>query len=133
MRWFMVVLWVALTGAQGAQAQNADIEATIRSQIDAFQVDDFERAFSYASPTLRSVFRTPENFGQMVTQGYPMVWRPARVQFLELREIEGDLWQKVLVTDAAGRVHILDYRMQNVDSDWKINGVQILDAPDATA
>lgn len=126
-----LVLSLVLSGA--ALAQERDIEAVIGAQIDAFRADDFATAFTYASPTIRDLFGTPETFGTMVRNGYPMVWRPDEVRFLELREIGGALWQKVLIRDAAGAVHLLDYQMVNLESGWKINGVQILQAPDVGA
>ncbi|QUJ76655.1 DUF4864 domain-containing protein [Sulfitobacter albidus] len=118
-------------GAFGAQAQEAEIQGTISQQFEAFKADDFASAFEFASPTLQTFFQTPENFGRMVTQGYPMVWRPAQVMFLELREEGGTYWQKVQITDKKGRFHVLEYRMQQLESGWRINGVQILDAPGA--
>ena len=42
-----LVLAMGLWGApQDARAQNADIEATISAQLDAFKADDFEQAFT---------------------------------------------------------------------------------------
>ncbi|MEM9967596.1 MAG: DUF4864 domain-containing protein [Pseudomonadota bacterium] len=117
----------------GAHAQEAEIRGTINNQLEAFKADDFEQAFTYATPNLRRLFRTPENFKQMVTQGYPMVWRPAEVRFLELVEHGGSLWQRVQITDAKGAVHMLLYRMQQTSAGWRIGGVQILEAPGATA
>ncbi|MFY2823569.1 DUF4864 domain-containing protein [Ruegeria sp. MALMAid1280] len=110
----------------GAFAQSAEIEANIAAQIQAFKADDFATAFTFASPNIQRLFQTPENFGVMVKRGYPMVWRPADVRFLELREVAGSLWQKVMITDGAGRVHILDYQMVPLENGWKINGVQLL-------
>ncbi len=121
-------LTLSLTLALPAQAQDAAIEDTINSQIEAFQADDFDQAFDYASPSLQSMFRTSENFRQMVTQGYPMVWRPAQVEYLEQRNEDGAIWQKVLITDQKGGVHVLDYRMLQTDEGWKINGVTLLDS-----
>lgn len=110
------------------------VRDTIRRQIDAFLADDFERAFTFASPGIQGIFQTPENFGRMVREGYPMVWRPETVRFLELREISGALWQKVLIEDANGATHVLDYRMEpDGAGDWRIDGVQILRAPDVSA
>ncbi|MDK3075524.1 DUF4864 domain-containing protein [Sedimentitalea sp. JM2-8] len=130
----LFLICAVIAGLSGpALSQSDDIRATIGSQIEAFQADDFARAFTYASPDIRRVFRTPENFGAMVRGGYPMVWRPSDVRFLELREIAGALWQKVMVTDAKGRVHILDYQMIEIDGGWKINGVQLVQAGGANA
>lgn len=110
-----------------AQTQDrAAIEGTIRGQIDAFLSDDVATAFTFASPTIQGLFRTPENFGAMVRSGYPMVWRPSSVRMLELREVAGALWQKVMVTDAEGRTHLLDYQMIPGEGGWRINGVQLL-------
>lgn len=129
---FQAVAFCVL-GAIGAQAQETDIQDTISQQFDAFKVDDFATAFEFASPTLQTFFRTPENFGRMVTQGYPMVWRPAQVVFLDLREESGIYLQRVQITDSKGRFHVLEYRMQQLEAGWRINGVQILDAPGAAA
>jgi opacity protein-like surface antigen len=131
-----LVTAASLTGAviaQEAVPPVPAIEDTIQSQIDAFLADDFATAFTFASPTIRNIFRTPENFGAMVRNGYPMVWRPKAVQYGPLREIEGALWQEVIVTDATGRVHALGYRMEQIDGNWRISGVQLLKAPDLSA
>ena len=121
---------ISLVLSTGAVAQQAEIEGTITSQIEAFKVDDFERAFTYATPTLQRFFQTPRNFERMVTQGYPMVWRPAEVDYLELREYGGDWWQKVQIIDQKGGRHVLLYRMLDTDAGWRIGGVRILEAPD---
>jgi hypothetical protein len=116
-----------------ATAQEEPIRNTIQSQIEAFQADDFARAFTYASPTIKGMFGTPENFGMMVKQGYPMVYRPADVQMMELREVAGNLWQRVRITDQAGAGWYLDYMMVETAEGWQINAVQILPAPDVGA
>lgn len=116
-----------------ALAQDRDIQSVITQQIDAFQRDDFAEAFTFASPTIQGLFGSPERFGAMVQNGYPMVWRPDTVRYLELREIAGNLWQKVMITDAEGTLHFLDYQMKQIDGIWRINGVQILPLPDAAA
>lgn len=118
-------------GALAVHAQDAEIRSTITQQFEAFKVDDFATAFTFASPGLQGFFQTPQNFGRMVTQGYPMVWRPAAVDYLELRSEGGTYWQKVQIKDADGRFHYLEYRMQQTPEGWRINGVQILDAPGA--
>ena len=116
-----------------AAAQEEPIRATIRSQIEAFQADDFARAFTFASPTIKGMFGTPENFGAMVKTGYPMVYRPAEVQMMDLREVAGNLWQRVRITDQAGAGWYLDYMMVETAEGWQINAVQILPAADVGA
>ncbi|MFK7878406.1 DUF4864 domain-containing protein [Roseobacter sp.] len=114
-------------------AQETDIQATIEKQLQAFQVDDFDAAFEFASPNLQRLFQNPKNFERMVTQGYPMVWRPGEVRYLELRQQDGAYWQRVMITDQSGRVHVLDYRMLEIETGWRINGVQILGSDDLSA
>lgn len=126
-----LVLTVLLTF--GAMAQQTEIEGTINSQFEAFKADDFDSAFTYATPLLQRLFGSPQNFKQMVTTGYPMVWRPAEVRYLALRERGGAMFQKVQITDAKGFTHLLEYKMEQTDMGWRIGGVQILEAPGATA
>ena len=109
-----------------AQSGTDSIEGTIRAQIDAFLADDFPRAFTFASPMIQGFFGTPENFGAMVRQGYPMVYHPSAVRMLEQRDVSGQTWQRIMVTDQAGATHMLDYQMIQTDKGWQINGVQLL-------
>ncbi len=129
--WAIMVSCVFATQASSADVQprNQGIEGTIGAQIDALMVDDFATAFGYASSSIKGVFGSPERFGQMVRNGYPMVWRPGEVRYLELRSIDGALWQKVLIRDLAGRLHVLDYQMIETTDGWRINGVQLLRPP----
>lgn len=132
-RWLLalsLVLATVLGLTPPAAAQEEPIQRTIQSQLDAFQADDFARAFTFASPNIKGIFGTAENFGAMVKNGYPMVYRPAEVEMLELREVAGNLWQRVRVVDQAGRAHLLDYMMVETPEGWQINAVQLLPAPD---
>ncbi|WP_377191189.1 DUF4864 domain-containing protein [Ruegeria meonggei] len=133
MRRLLLAVCLSAGLGTGAFAQNAEIEANIAAQIQAFEADDFVTAFTFASPNIQRMFQSPKNFGAMVRNGYPMVWRPADVRFLELREVAGMLWQKVMIVDGDGRVHILDYQMVQLENRWKINGVQLLGASDPAA
>ena len=133
MRKWMMGAGLAASMAGSALAQGSEIQGVISSQIEAFKADNFTEAFEFASPSIRGMFRTPENFGRMVTQGYPMVWRPAEVTYLELRQENGSYWQKVQIVDAKGQVHVLDYRMLETENGWKINGVQLLESAGVSA
>ena len=119
-----IAFWVA--AALPVWAEGKAIETTSRAQIAALQADDFDRAFTYASPTIQQIFRAPEVFGRMVRQGYPMVYRPAAIEFLELASVEGHYWQKVQIRDGQGRYHLMAYQMVQLDGVWRINGVQLL-------
>ena len=112
---------------------NEDIEKVISNQIDAFLADDFETAFTYASPMIKDIFGTPEKFGQMVRQGYPMVWRPSEVNFLSIDRRGKELWQNVMVQDAEGALFILEYQMIPGEMGWLINAVRVRKATEGTA
>ena len=124
---YAILLCAALAfPALADEAPNPDIQATINHQFEAFGAGDVDRAFSYASPTIKGIFGSAENFGAMVKQGYPMVWKPGSVKMLDLRTVAGSLWQRVLVTDEAGASHMLDYKMVKTDEGWEIDAVQLL-------
>ncbi|MGL4235778.1 DUF4864 domain-containing protein [Tabrizicola sp.] len=130
MRRSLLAVIVSVALSLPGLAQEEPIRKTIQSQIDAFLADDFARAFTFASPNIKGMFGTAENFGAMVKNGYPMVYRPAEVEMMELREIAGNLWQRVRVVDQAGQAHYLDYMMIETPEGWQINAVQLLPAPD---
>lgn len=121
-----------VAAASFAVAQDVDIRTIIGQQFEAFKSDDFATAFTFASPNLQTIFQSPQNFGRMVTEGYPMVRRPAAIEYLELREEAGIFFQKVQVADSKGNFHLLEYRMLETPNGWRINGVQLLDAPGAS-
>lgn len=117
--------------AMPATAQNADaIEDVIANQLSAFNDRDVQTAWSFASPMIQGLFGSPENFGTMVEQGYPMVWTNTDVQFLELREISGVFYQKVMMRDPGGQRHVMEYAMVETPAGWLINGVSELPLPD---
>ena len=120
----------ALSG--GAFAQEAgELEGVITEQMSAFLADDFATAFTYASPMIRGMFGNPGNFGAMVRNGYPMVWRPADIRFEDQRpgRRPGEVVQRLSLRGPDGSYYICDYTMVETPAGWKINGVQILPAP----
>lgn len=115
------------------EAPQPQIEATIEAQIEAMRADDWDRAFTYASPTIHQMFGTAQSFSQMVQTGYPMVWHPAEVQMMDLRMIGGALWQRVRITDQQGQAYLVDYQMVKGPDGWLINAVQLQKANDIGA
>lgn len=131
MRFLMVLLVVWGMAARAEEVpREPDIEAVISQQIEAFRVDDFSGAFRHASPGIQGMFGTPDRFGAMVKNGYPMVWRPGSVRYGKLFDKDGALWQEVLIEDMQGRRFGLAYRMERVMGDWRIAGVEVIPAPD---
>jgi len=89
--WFTFVAALLLvTGLSSARAtepvsavDTKAVRAVVEAQLDAFAADDAKKAFSLAAPSIRAMFETPEKFVAMVRAGYPVVYRPASVTFLQ--------------------------------------------------
>jgi hypothetical protein len=128
---FILGVWLSATSL--AAQDNAAIEGVIGDQLQAFNDRDIAAAWRHASPNIKRLFGNEGNFGAMVQQGYPMVWDNADVRFLDLREIAGLLWQRVMIRDAQGGLHMLEYQMIETADGWQINGVQLLPQPDVGA
>lgn len=126
---FLTAAFMATT----AIAQDQGIEDVIGEQLQAFNDRDVQDAWQYASPMIQGMFGTPDNFGNMVRNGYPMVWTNRDIEFLELGEVNGVLTQRVLIRDGEGVAYILEYAMIETADGWRINGVQVLPAPDVAA
>lgn len=124
-----LVLGLAVVPPAEAEEPADSIRDIIVSQLSAFQRNDLAAAFSHASPGIQATFRTPDNFGRMVREGYPMIWRPARHRMLELRETPRGPVQVVLFEDQAGRIHEADYLMEEVGGVWRIDGVRLRALP----
>ena len=133
LRLIVTAVGAAIVAAWPALAQEEPIQSTINSQIEAFRAEDFATAFTFASPNIQGMFRTPENFGSMVVTGYPMVVDPAQVDMMDLRFIGGALWQRVRITDRRGQAFLLDYQMIEGPEGWLINAVQLQKAADVGA
>ncbi|MEM7599380.1 MAG: DUF4864 domain-containing protein [Pseudomonadota bacterium] len=123
---------VTFLPASTAKANDA-VRGVISSQIDAFLEDDFVTAFEFASPMIQGMFRSPERFGEMVRNGYPMVWRPSDVEFLAVEDRDGAVVQTVRITDGTGRQYYLEYDMIETPEGWLINGVRVQEAGDGLA
>ena len=119
------VLVLTTTGGE-----KEDVQAAINGQFLAFLEGDVNRAFTYASSSIRSMFGTAQNFGAMVQRSYPMVWRSAGVTFLEHKETSLGRTQDVKIFDAGGTAHYLRYFVTQTPSGWKISGVQFLNITD---
>jgi len=126
MRNLMLTTALICGTAVSAQAPDTLIRYVIRQQFEAFKADDVETAFTFASPMIEQMFGTPERFGQMVQNGFPMVWRPADVTFGGLTQRDGRTVQNVVIKDQAGTIHVLEYEMIETSAGWEINGVRFL-------
>ena len=105
------------------------VRAVVAAQLKAISVDDGPAAFRYASPKIREMFGSPDNFLEMVRRGYPVVYRPASVAYLKAERIEGGIVQAVHLTDADGTLWLALYQLERQpDRSWRIGGCQVVPA-----
>jgi hypothetical protein len=136
MRFVLILMmsWGAPALAQdtppAAQVEQLPLQDIIRQQLDAFNARDVDLAWTFASPMIQGMFGNPGNFGVMVSEGYPMVWDNSAAKFMAQREVDGRIYQQVMVQDTNGALHVLEYAMIQTAQGWKIDGVSVLPPPD---
>ena len=128
---FVILLAAFLPAAANAgdlsSADRSAMQAIVSGQIGAFQHDDGTAAYGFASPTIQSLYPSPDDFMAMVKNGYPAVYRPQSVTFGELADTAAGPIQKVYITGADGEAWIALYAFQRQpDGTWKINGVSVV-------
>lgn len=107
-------------------ADSQAVRAVVEAQLAAFAEDDAPRAFSYAAPSIRAMFGSPEGFMAMVRGSYPVVYRPSAVVFLHPAWVQGRLVQGVHLTDAAGALWLAVYSLERQpDNAWRISGCTV--------
>ena len=101
----------------------ATIRSVIEQQLQAFQQNDAEKAFSFASPGIRAQFKTAEQFIAMVESSYRPLYRPRSVMFEDIVRVEGKVAQQVVVMGPGGGLFNAVYLMQlQSDYSWRIDG-----------
>ncbi|RPE67424.1 uncharacterized protein DUF4864 [Pacificibacter maritimus] len=117
-------LSAALIMATPIAAMADPVTDVIENQLDAFLQRDMERAWSHASPMIKDIFITPDNFAQMVEQGYPIIFSSNRYTFSERVEKGPHVFQIVVVQGENGGRAAFEYDMVQLNGAWKINGVR---------
>ncbi len=122
------LVFILLASASAAEEPDGAEAArdVIQSQLEAFQADAVGTAYEFAAPNIKRIFPSPDVFGRMVRNGYPMVWNPAEVDFLEAFPRGGLIVQRLRIVDQSGSPYIAEYAMLEVDGEWQIAGVEII-------
>jgi hypothetical protein len=118
-----------------SDAEAAEFQRIITSQLNAFSADDGAAAYGFAAPNIQRLFPTPEVFMSMVQKGYPPVYRRQSYAFGRIgNEMGGQPTQHVTIIDANGKAWTALYAMQRQpDGSWKISGCSLVEAPAADA
>ena len=126
-RWVLTLVLALAPWIVAAQAVSPPdaraVREVIQAQLKALADDDAVRAFSYASPSIRSQFGDAANFMAMVKSGYPMVLRPAATAFFQPEAADGSVVQAVQLRGRDGRAWLATYALRRQpDGRWRING-----------
>jgi len=93
---------IGLTALTSAGDNTATAQSIIRSQEEAFSRDDAAAAYAFASPALKSWYRSPDAFMFMVRNGYAPVYRHRSFEFGLTTTKDGKILQEVQIVDADG-------------------------------
>ncbi len=121
----ILILWFFIqSGANALTAFDKEqIISVVSSQLQAFQDDDFEKAYSYASPTIKTIFSDYKKFRDMVVGQYQAVYRPKSINFGNVTTQGGTTFLEVYLVDPDGIFVTAIYTMQQQEDDsWLING-----------
>ena len=118
----LVLIFIGNSFAITIEEEN-EIKSIVNQQLEAFQNDDFEKAYSFASPTIKKMFSSPEVFRKMVIGGYQAVYRPQSIKIGSVEIIKGVATLKVYLVDPNGEFVTANYLMeQQEDGEWLIGG-----------
>lgn len=99
------------------------IQGVISEQLAAFQSEDAETAFSYASPDVQQRFQTPQQFMSMVQAAYTPVYQSQSANFEAIEVVQGQPVQAVTLLGPAGEWVTAYYQMERqADKTWRIAG-----------
>jgi hypothetical protein len=102
------------------------IKQVIADQHAALIGGKSEKAFAYATPTLRAQFGDAETFMAMVQLGYAALLTARYTEFLEGAEIDGLVIQALRLIGADNSVSVALYTMEKQpDGTWRISGCRI--------
>ena len=100
-----------------------EVRYTISSQIEAFKDNDVKKAYTFAAPNIQALFPSPDIFGLMVRNGYPIIWKPKSYKFTTFKDLGNSCIQRVLFQSYNGSLESYDYILEKNGNLWKIAGV----------
>lgn len=121
----LVLLIAFLAGSIASACADDNVAAAqsvIRSQEEAFGRDDATAAYTFAAPAIKSWYRSPDTFMDMVRNGYAPVYRHRSFEFGETKIADGKITQEVHIIDAAGAAWEALYTLEpQADGSLKIS------------
>ncbi|OHV81215.1 DUF4864 domain-containing protein [Rhizobium sp. LCM 4573] len=130
-RFASAFVFLILVSALPSRAEDpvAEAQAVIAEQIDALMANDAEKAYSHASPGIRSLYPDKDRFLDMVRRSYPPVYQAGNYAFGRSKLVGGGemVLQEVMITDPKGKDWTVIYELRLMDDgSYKVNGVRML-------
>ena len=120
---FLIIFLLSTSAFSLTDEDEQEIISVVSQQLQAFQDDDFEKAYSYASPTIKTIFSDYKKFREMVVGQYQAVYRPKSINFGNVTTQGGTTFLEVYLVDPDGIFVTAIYTMQQQEDDsWLING-----------
>lgn len=127
----LIALWLLIFTSDPAKAADSSIshiKSVIQQQLKAFNEDDYDAAYQYASRHIQSVFSRTE-FETMVRTGYPQIAKSRKKSFGEIT-LSDKSTRAIAIVRVTGvdRITVIaQYKTVLEEGTWKINGVMILE------
>jgi hypothetical protein len=122
-------LFLSPAGVVHAEDPVADARAVISAQISALMNDDADKAYSLASPGIRSLYPDKKVFFAMVRDNYEAVYQAGTYAFGRSKLVgRGEVvLQEVMISAKQGKdwTAIYDMRLMD-DGSYKVNGVRMI-------
>ncbi len=94
----------------------------IQRQLDAFLRDDASAAFACQTQAARNRFRTPVAFLERIKRRFPTLYRPKRIAFDAVIDVQGQVAQQLLVQGNQGVPMLAIFVMAlEADGHWRID------------
>jgi hypothetical protein len=121
--------WAAATASEPSPAEKQAMQAVIAAQLNAFESDRNDEAYSYAAPLIKNYFGSVDNFMMMVQRGYEPVRRHKSFTFgAGFSDQLGRNAQRVVIDADDGKRYEALYTLEKQpDGSWKINGCTLLE------
>jgi Domain of unknown function (DUF4864) len=118
----LVAFFISQTTLARAAEDVTTAQSVIRSQEEAISRDDAATAYTFAAPSIRSIFRSPETFMYAVRNGYAPVYRHKSFEFGRAATLERKIIQEVHIFDTDGVAWLALYTLeQQSDGSLKIS------------
>lgn len=126
---FVLLSFTLLSTGVRAEDPVVAAQAVISGQLAALATDDAEKAYSFASPGIRSLYPNKDQFLAMVRKTYEPVYHAGNYAFGRSKLIGGGevVLQEVMISARQGKDWTAIYEVRLMDDGtYKVNGVRMM-------